>query len=131
MTGAGVDAQAPGGRGVFVNVSDAPLKRSGVATVRSVSVSSSEEEGGPGRSGSPCGGEGVWNSRRELEKDGRFVGVDSKPKIVVGVGGVGSGSVGATMISGGDGEGGEGGGEGGGATLRAFWNTSSSLWATE
>jgi hypothetical protein len=54
-----VDAQAPGGLGVFVDVrSAAPLKRSGVAMGRSVSVSSSEE-GGPGRSGSPLGGEGV------------------------------------------------------------------------
>lgn len=99
-------------------MSGPPLKRIGVAAGRSVSVSSSDE-GGPGRSGRPCGGEGVWNSSRELWKEGRFGGVDNKPRIVVEAA---SGSGGAVVVD----VGGEGGGEGGGAVVRAFWNKSSS-----
>ncbi len=46
------------------------------ANVAAVPVSSSEDGGGPGRSGSPFGGDGVWNSMREALKDERRGGVD-------------------------------------------------------
>lgn len=67
--GTGVCNQLPGGRGVFINVKFA-FPKIGV-------VSSSDESGGPGRSGMPFGGEGVWNSIREVLNDDLRGGVAS------------------------------------------------------
>lgn len=68
--GAGVAAHAPGGRGVFmvVRLSGPSLLRC-VARILMSPVSSSEDEGGPGSSGRPLGGEGVWNSILEVLRD--------------------------------------------------------------
>jgi hypothetical protein len=46
-------------------------------------VSSSEDEGGPGRSGRAFGGEGVWNSILVVLKDGRRGGVESSEGAVL------------------------------------------------
>jgi hypothetical protein len=68
--GAGVAAHAPGGRGVFmvIRLSGPSLLRC-VARILMSPVSSSEDEGGPGSSGRPLGGEGVWNSILEVLRD--------------------------------------------------------------
>ena len=75
--GAGVVAHAPGGRGVFVTVRLSRLVPCRfVDTPSELPVSSSDDEGGPGRSGRPLGGGGVSNSILEVLRDGRG-GVES------------------------------------------------------
>jgi len=74
--GAGVAAHAPGRRGVFVTVlltGSPPLRD--VEMTSMLPVSSSDDEGGPGRSGRPLDG-GVSNSIFEVLRDGRE-GVES------------------------------------------------------
>jgi hypothetical protein len=68
--GAGVAAHAPGTRGVFVTLGPSGTSRFEDA-VSMLSVSSSEDEGGPGSSGRPLGGVGVSNSILEVLRDGR------------------------------------------------------------
>lgn len=77
-TGAGVAAHAPGGRGVFAVVTlSRPSFLRDANKVSTFPVSSSDDGGGPGSSGRPFGGGGVWNSILEVLKDGRRGGVES------------------------------------------------------
>ena len=62
---AGVCIHAPGGLGVFIKVKF-PFPRIGVVFASS---SSEDNSGGPGRSGIPFGGEGVWNSILDVLND--------------------------------------------------------------
>jgi hypothetical protein len=76
--GAGVAAHAPGGRGVLMVVRLSGPSLLGCEDRTSITpVSSSEDEGGPGSSGRPFGGEGVCNSILEVLKDGWRGGVES------------------------------------------------------
>ena len=84
--GAGVVAHPPGGRGVFVTVTLSGLAPwRFVDTTSKLSVSSSDDEGGPGRSGRPFGGGGVSNSILEVLRDGRG-GVEGSKEGAVSMG---------------------------------------------
>jgi hypothetical protein len=88
--GAGVAAHAPGGRGVFMMV-----RLSGPSFLDRIlisPVSSSEDEGGPGSSRRPFGGEGVCNSIFEVLRDERRGGVESSKEGVVSRGGATEGA---------------------------------------
>ena len=75
LGGNGVAAQAPGGLGVLVDVKLA-LKAARWSLIGVFpSASSSDDDGGPGRSGRSSGGEGVRKSKIELPNDVRRGGV--------------------------------------------------------
>jgi hypothetical protein len=77
---AGVCIHAPGGLGVFMRVRF-PVPRIGVIFASS---SSEDNSGGPGRSGMPFGGEGVWNSILDVLNDAFRGGVASESTGSVG-----------------------------------------------
>lgn len=122
--GVGVEVQPPGGLGVFIAVrSDGAvsLYRSGV---RSITCSSSDDDGGPGSSGSPFGGDGVWNSTLEVLKEDLLGGVDNTEL---------AGS--AFEWEDDKSDGGDGGGDNSwttaGGEANAFWSLASSLSADD